>query len=602
MKVHAFLLSCIIIAGSCSKISVKESASPESLTGSTVASQVYGGEPLIGYADVSGTTTGGAGGTVDTVTTLAQLETAAESSGAKVIYVSGTISSSADPSPIIFVTSNKSIIGLEGSLVSGVCFSMYGSSVSNVIIRNMRMCNTLRNTIIDIKEGSHHIWVDHNELWTDRDHGWDYYDGLCDVTNASSYVTISWNKFHDNHIPVLIGSHDARTSDIGYLKTTLHHNYFYNCTERQPSVRFGTVHTFNNYHNGGGANSYSVGSTMDAVVRTDNNYFENISTPIRTDYNSAPGYVSGASTNYFAPSCGSNVITTTASTWTPSEYSYSSYVTSTSQAKTDAMAGAGPIYTTSSPTNVYQAENGTLAGSAVVESSNTGFNGTGYVNPTTTGSSVQINNVDGAGGGTKTIVIRYSLSAASARAGQLVVNGGSPITITAQPTGAWTTWTTLSVNVSLNNNSSNTIKIQTNGQDWGLIDQIEIASPDTYQAENGTLAGSAVVESAFSGFNGTGYVNPASTGSSVQINNVDGNGGGTKTITIRYSLSAASARAGQLVINGGSPVTITAQPTGAWDTWTTLDVNVTLNNNSSNTIKIQTNGQDWGLIDQVLVP
>ena len=58
---------------------------------------------------------------------------------------------------------------------------------------------------------------------------------------------------------------------------------------------------------------------------------------------------------------------------------------------------------------VYQTESGTVGGGTVFESSNGGFNGTGYVNASATGGFSQISNVDGRGGGSKTLRIRFAL-------------------------------------------------------------------------------------------------------------------------------------------------------------------------------------------------
>jgi len=122
----------------------------------------------------------------------------------------------------------------------------------------------------------------------------------------------------------------------------------------------------------------------------------------------------------------------------------------------------------------------------------------------------------------------------------------------------------------------------------------------TYQTENGTIGGGTVLESSNGGFNGTGYVNSSVTGGFAQINNVDGRGGGSKTIRIRFALGVTAARTGRLVVNGvGSNITF--NPTGAWTTWVTQNVTVTLNNNTSNTIRFESNGQDLANIDQVEV-
>ena len=123
--------------------------------------------------------------------------------------------------------------------------------------------------------------------------------------------------------------------------------------------------------------------------------------------------------------------------------------------------------------HVYQAEAGTVGGGTVFESTNGGFIGTGYVNASSTGGFSQNANVDGRGGGSKTLRIRFALGATANRTGQLLVNGAAQ-NITFAPTGAWTTWQTQNVTVTLNNNASNVIRFQSNGQDLANIDQIEI--------------------------------------------------------------------------------------------------------------------------------
>lgn len=45
-------------------------------------------------------------------------------------------------------------------------------------------------------QAASNVWVDHCDLSSDMDNGKDYYDGLCDVTHASNYVTISNTYFH----------------------------------------------------------------------------------------------------------------------------------------------------------------------------------------------------------------------------------------------------------------------------------------------------------------------------------------------------------------------------------------------------------------------
>jgi rhamnogalacturonan endolyase len=126
-------------------------------------------------------------------------------------------------------------------------------------------------------------------------------------------------------------------------------------------------------------------------------------------------------------------------------------------------------------------------------------------------------------------------------------------------------------------------------------------SSDTYQAESATISGGVTVDSNNAGFNGTGFLNFPMTGGTATFNNVDGNGGGTKSLAIRYANGGTTSRTGNLVVNG-TTMSVTFAPSGSWTTWVTLNVNVTLNNNSTNTIQLASTGSDLGNIDQITVP
>ncbi|MCX2449922.1 pectate lyase [Pedobacter sp. PLR] len=284
---------------------------------------------LLGYAAENGITTGGKGGQTVTVSTLAALKSAAASSSPTIIQVSGTITGTG----MINVSSNKSIIGLKGSKLNGVGLLLY--TVNNVIIQNMTIANVVGGDAITIKESTHHVWVDHCDLSADKSHGWDYYDGLLDITNKSNYITVSWNKIHDSNIAMLIGAGYTNTDDKGTLKVTLYNNYFSNISERTPDAKFGSVHMFNNYFN----QSAYVGAFMGATIRLENNYFKGSSLPVRTDLSSTPGVISGLSSNIFEAS-GANRITSSASTWEPT-YTYKTAVIAAANVPSVVSAGAG---------------------------------------------------------------------------------------------------------------------------------------------------------------------------------------------------------------------------------------------------------------------
>jgi len=286
----------------------------------------------LGYAMVNGTTTGGYGGETVTVSNLDDFRFTAKSPDPMIIQVSENFTDTG----MVIISSNKTIVGINGATLNGVGLSIYG--VSNVIVKNLRINKVVGADCITIKQESHHIWIDHNELWQDRDHIWDYYDELMEVTDRSDFVTISNNIFHDAHTALLVGSDDHQITDIGHLRVTMYGNYLFNISERQPSIRFGFMHIFNNYFlNGSG---YTIGITINGTVRTDNNLFESQNIPIYTDFNTSPGVISGASTNLYINS-GANQITSAPSNWLP-PYHYSSSLIPASEVRSVVPGQAGP--------------------------------------------------------------------------------------------------------------------------------------------------------------------------------------------------------------------------------------------------------------------
>jgi pectate lyase len=68
----------------------------------------------------------------------------------------------------------------------------YAKGVENVIFRNLKISKVLADNgdAIGIQAASN-VWVDHCDLSSDQNNGKDYYDGLCDITHASDYITVS---------------------------------------------------------------------------------------------------------------------------------------------------------------------------------------------------------------------------------------------------------------------------------------------------------------------------------------------------------------------------------------------------------------------------
>ena len=252
----------------------------------------------------------------------------------------------------------------------------------------------------------------------------------------------------------------------------------------------------------------------------------------------------------------------------------------------------------------YPAENATRGGGTVLETTNAGFLGTAYVNFPANGGTLTFSNVPGNGGGAHNLSIRYANGGTTGRTGNIIVNGVSS-TITFPPTGGWAVWQSITRSVTLVNSATNTIQLTSTGADLGNVDQITLSravTADTYQAENYPITGTGtVVETIHAGYLGTGYVNLGLNAGTLTFTGVDGNGGGSKTLALRYALGGAASRAGNIVVNGVS-TPLTLAPTGAWTTWSTLNVAITLNNNNTNTIGFATTGNDFGNVDQITVP
>lgn len=260
--------------------------------------------PLVGWAAVAGngvsTTTGGGDATPTVVTSLDELRSAASGDTPRVIHVLGQL----EPGDID-IGSNKTIIGLCGAEIHG---HVEIREVENVIIRNIAIIGYARgdcsldpdydssegcssgNDTVAVQRNAHHIWFDHCEIS-------DGADGNLDITNAADYITVSWTRFRyeyrtDNEgddstggaghrYSNLVGGTDSPSSfdDANALNITWHHNWWAdNVVERQPRVRFGRNHLFNNLYTSDATN-YCIRAGIDANILIENNVFDGVDDP-----------------------------------------------------------------------------------------------------------------------------------------------------------------------------------------------------------------------------------------------------------------------------------------------------------------------------------
>src|SRR5215471_14577776 len=288
---------CAVILAGCGDPDESDDTLVEAATSCSVPGFISGSPTPAGFASLNGNTTGGGSATPQVVTTLSQFNTAAGGTNAAVIFVSGKLGQGTAK-----IGSNKTIVGCSGTnpTLSG---HVDVKSSANVIIRNMNIvgfncmppdvdtsnggqCQNGQDAITVQK--SHNIWFDHDAIS-------DGSDGNLDIVHGSDLITVSFTKFFysskrqdpndtgaaGHRFSDLIGGSDSNGSeDSGHLNITWHHDWWaQNVVERQPRVRFGKNHLYNNLWTSSG-NNYCVGVGVGANILMQNNVFNGVKTPI----------------------------------------------------------------------------------------------------------------------------------------------------------------------------------------------------------------------------------------------------------------------------------------------------------------------------------
>jgi pectate lyase len=554
----------------------------------------------------AGDVTGGGNATPVVVSTLAQAQTAINNysgSGGLVLHYNGTFDEQAildniceqwsQPAQELSISgkNNITIFGVDGSKANfGI--RIKGTS-SNIIVRNMKIGllpgGASNGDIIGIEANAHHVWIDHNELYTrnikcpDTPDDDTTFDGMLDIKNSASFITVSYNYMHDHAKVGLIGSSDT---DSAERRVTYAHNRYENLGSRLPFQRFGFVHSYNNYFNN--ITGSGINPRMGGHILVENNFFENALNPIFSQStilgqwdlrnNNARSAADNARFNIRWTACSGSTPCRKATDWTTSAtfpislpYTYTTYAPEVSKCIALNAAGSGK------------------------------------------GLREAVDVLGMCGGTSNNLAVSPTSLSFGAAA------GSQPIAVTANV--SWTAtddqnWLSVSPTSGANNGSvsvsatantgtssrSGTVTLTGGGitRAVAVTQAGQVATSSVYQAEGGTVGGGTVFESSNGGFNGTGYVNSSASGGFAQISNIDGRGGGSKTLRIRFALGVTSSRSGRLVVNGVG-MNITFNPTGAWTTWQLQNVTVTLNNNASNIIRFESTGQDLANVDQVEV-
>jgi hypothetical protein len=247
----------------------------------------------------------------------------------------------------------------------------------------------------------------------------------------------------------------------------------------------------------------------------------------------------------------------------------------------------------------FEAESATIS-QGVVESNHTGFTGTGFVNlDNVTGSYVQWS-VPAPAAGTATLTIRYANGTTTARPMDISVNGVLVAdNLSFIPTPAWDDWDTRTViNVPVNA-GTNLIRATSASSAGGPnLDHLEVqlnapAPPSAeYQAESATIS-QGVVESNHAGFTGTGFVN---------LDNVAGSyvdfavTGPCTQVAVRYANGTTVNR--PMTVNG---VAVDFPGTGAWTTWVTVNVPLSLGAGAQSVRLVSTTANGGPNVDRIIL-
>ena len=186
----------------------------------------------------------------------------------------------------------------EPVIVNGVNYTVPGCQEKfESDTKGPHRCNGGRwNSLYDLitLKGATNVWIDHCSFsdgqrldkqfppvygapYNQPEQKVQHHDAAIDITKASDLITVSYSRFFNHDKLSLVGGSDSDKADAGKLSVTFHHNY-YEASQRQPRVRYGKVHSYNNLFVGDRAAKqyafmYAIGLGKDAKVLTQNNAY-----------------------------------------------------------------------------------------------------------------------------------------------------------------------------------------------------------------------------------------------------------------------------------------------------------------------------------------
>ena len=220
-------------------------------------------------------------------------------------------------------------------------FFRFLNGSENIILRNLAFdgpgsVRGLPNPMINVRYGSHNIWIDHCLFE-------DFARLAIGVTKGSDCVTVSWCEFriteqsNGHSLGCLIASGDDNWEDEDLLNVTFDHCLWRNVWSRVPMARFGTIHVINNWYDCAG--TVGINPRQNSEFLVEGCWFEPGTNPLcRYKIEETPPKAYIFRDNVFDPSY---EVESVGEVIVPYPYS----CTSAEQAKADVSAFAGPTLT-----------------------------------------------------------------------------------------------------------------------------------------------------------------------------------------------------------------------------------------------------------------
>jgi hypothetical protein len=124
--------------------------------------------------------------------------------------------------------------------------------------------------------------------------------------------------------------------------------------------------------------------------------------------------------------------------------------------------------------------------------------------------------------------------------------------------------------------------------DLGAFESGDTPPPSTrrYEAESTPAVCQGTIDSNHAGYSGSGFCNGTNAVGAYAQFTVNASAAGTATLGVRFAGGAGgAARPANVIVNGTTVGTVSFEPTGAWTTWVTKPVTVSLNA-GNNTIRL----------------